>query len=85
MREQAPGCPEVCVYRKEVPIELDSSISVDVRLNTSSYSVSYSGRRTSPLEAGSHAGPWKCEQIVKSVSKMGQSDARLHPWCSSKV
>lgn len=58
-------------------------------MNTSSYSASYSGRRTGPLEAGSHAGPWKWEQVVKMVSEMGWGDARsildAHPGFRAKV
>lgn len=71
----------LCVYRKDVTIELDSEISVDVRLNMSSYSVFHSGRRTSPLEVGSQAGPSKCEQIVKAGSEVAWKDASSCPPC----
>lgn len=30
-------------------------------------------------------GPWKCEQIVKTVSDLGWKEASIYPSCLSKV
>lgn len=67
----------LCVYRKEIKIELDSSNICGVQVE---YKQLFSVlQETSPLSVGSHTGPWKGEQVVKMVSKTGWDGVRFYP------